>query len=189
MREAGIKAAGRRYLVVEDLFGEPLLSPVSSGLRADPRLESVRGEPGNLDKPRVDPETILELRLVAWPRANEKDLPVFGDPEEQPRIAVFYHHLQAQLDQIRKLPGRFGSADPELVRKRPIRVGDVFAAKVSDRRFRAAEEAESLVPPIWLTEAYDITADAREAIRQLYFDALSPELSQDAEDEIREQFK
>lgn len=182
LKEAGVDVTQRSYLLVEEMLGEPLPARVGA-TSADPRLQAAAHERPS----EVETDAVVSVRVADWPAADSDGLPLFGDPEAEREVSIFYGDLQVQLDQIRKLPGSFGTAAPDAVRRRPIRSGDAFAVKVDQRAFETALASEELQYPDWLLEAYDITADARDAIRQAFYAAVTPELGAQALREIRQQ--
>ena len=103
------------------------------------------------------------LSVYRWPRVDEwgrvrfllDEGPVLvGVPVETLRRFVWRHRL------------------PRRGARRPLRIGDVFAAETSGQPpQRLDDPAEWLRPPV-----YDITADAREAVKAAFFAAVAPTL-------------
>lgn len=69
------------------------------------------------------------------------------------------------------------TAEPESVRRRPLRIGDAFAATTSRGRGRMAaapKPARWLKPPV-----YDVTSDARDAAKAALYGAVAPVMTED----------
>jgi len=124
------------------------------------------------------------LLVARWPRAAEDGLPVFHNPEEDVEVGADRDTLQRYVNAHRA--PRPGPAQDEL-RRRPLALGDVFAARVDDDALERAASV-AVAEPGWLgTPLADVTAEARQAARRVFYEAMTPRLSRAAEREIREE--
>jgi len=102
------------------------------------------------------------LAVSEWPRVDAEGRLRFGLPPVL--LGADRASLQRFLDAHRRT-------------SRPIRIGDVFAA-----RTRPVEEAEARLEPMlqpeeWIEPpVYDITADARDAAKASFYSAVTPTL-------------
>lgn len=66
---------------------------------------------------------------------------------------------------------------PRRLARRPLRIGDVFAAAVDSGVLDAATEDDLVDPAALLgTPVYDISADARDAAKMSFYGAVTPKL-------------
>jgi hypothetical protein len=135
---------------------------------------------------RVD--KVVGLIIAPWPRVSSKGHLEF--PREPPQLeaGVDVDELQAVLDREREPPAqRPGGAAREL-RTRDVTLGDVFAAQVELDALDDPATAPS--PGVWLGPAiYDVTPDAREAARTVFFDAVSDPLPKRVEAKLKRELR
>jgi hypothetical protein len=109
-------------------------------------------------------EGIVGLAVSEWPRKDEKGRLRF---ESDPVL------LGAEREAFERFLDRY--REP-----RPLRIGDVFAA-----RTRPVAEAEPRLEPVLAPEqwieppVHDVTADAREAAKVSFYSAVAPVLEPD----------
>jgi hypothetical protein len=129
------------------------------------------------------------LLVAAWPRARDGGRPVFGDPERDVEVGAGRRELQAHVDRLRRPPPGAAPAVQDELRRRPLALGDVFAVRVDPG---ALEEAASVAvaDPGWLAgPVVDVTAEARVAARQVFYEALTPPLPERAREEIEDELR
>jgi hypothetical protein len=127
------------------------------------------------------------LRVAAWPRADPEGLPVFADPEGEVELGADRDELQRRVDRLRRpQPGSARSAQAAL-RRRRLALGDVFAADIDARALAAAARSEQVASSGWLRGLFDVTADARDAARQIFYQAVTAPLSGPARQEIMQE--
>jgi hypothetical protein len=117
---------------------------------------------------------------------------VFADPADEIEIGALEEQLQARLDRVRHpVPGvRLSAQARAELRRRPVALGDVFAASVDRARLLDTAGTVEVPPPSWLdAPVYDITADAREAARQVFYAAVTAPLRASTRAEIKRQLK
>jgi hypothetical protein len=127
------------------------------------------------------------LLVARWPRAGADELPVFRDPEEDVEVGADRATLQRYVDDQRAPQPDVSPVVQEELRRRPLALGDVFAARVDEG---ALEQAASMAvaDPGWLGgPLFDVTAEARQAARRVFYEAMTPRLPRAAEQEIREE--
>jgi hypothetical protein len=116
------------------------------------------------------------LALSPWPQTDGEGRLRFAD-EEALTFAVERDSFERYLAKHRR---------PRALRRRPLRIGDVFAVKVNEAALRQVagqlEEKTSLQPLLnpedWLrAPVYDITADAREVAKASFYAAVTELLS------------
>ena len=133
-------------------------------------------------------EDLAGVRVARWPGAGADGLPVFADAEEEVALGVELGVLQRRVNRIRRPDPRVRGAARAELRRRPLALGDVFAAPVDAERMSAAGEADAPSEPLWLGEPlFDITVDAREMARQSFYLAVTAPLPESAVREIEEQ--
>jgi hypothetical protein len=126
----------------------------------------------------------IGLLVARWPRAGEDGLPVFADPEEDVEAGADRGALQRYVNAHRA--PQPGPAEDEL-RRRPLALGDVFAARVDAQGLERAASV-AVAEPGWLgAPLVDVTAEARQAARLIFYEAMTPPLSEAAEREIRDE--
>ena len=127
----------------------------------------------------------IGLRVSPWPGTDEAALPVFADPEEDLEIGAALTDLQGRLDRLRRAPrGPERQAAREL-RYRPVSLGDVFAAHVDRRHLLVAASSDEVSDVRWLrAPVYDVTGDARESARRVFYAAVTAPLSRAAHSEL-----
>jgi hypothetical protein len=129
------------------------------------------------------------LLVAAWPRAAEDGLPVFRDPEQDVEVGADRDALQRHVESHRQPQPEVPRAVRDELRRRPLALGDVFAARV-DAGALAQAASEAVADPDWLGEALvDVTAEARVAARQIFYEAMTPRLPEAAEQEILEELR
>ncbi len=110
--------------------------------------------------------SMVGLAVSDWPQTDEKGRLRFPSP---PVL------LGAELEAFERFIDR--NREP-----RPLRIGDVFAARTRSAELRDADEAEPRLEPVldpeqWIEPpVHDITADAREAAKVSFYSAVAPVL-------------
>ena len=116
---------------------------------------------------------VASLVVSSWPVHDSKGRVRFSGSSWG--VGARVDELVALLNKHRIVPpARAGSAAPS---RRPLRIGDAFAARTTRPRGRRAA-----VPPLarWLSPpVYDVSADARDAAKAALFGALAPTMSED----------
>lgn len=115
---------------------------------------------------------VAGLVVSKWPRLDQRGRLRF--PGERWRIGARVEELEALLAERRELPDTTTPSDDVL--RRPLRIGDVFAARTERRRARAGvpELGRWLSPPV-----LDVSRDAREAAKTALFGAVAPVMSEE----------
>jgi hypothetical protein len=130
---------------------------------------------------------VAGLVVSRWPRVDELGRIRF-ELERDARVAVDVATLQELLTQrVPVVPGS-ARATEELLRTRPLLVGDVFAA-----RLVSVPEGEVDTPTDargWFaTPIVDVSVEAREAAQAQYYAAVAGVLTETEIDEIVEEFR
>jgi hypothetical protein len=115
----------------------------------------------------------VDVSISGWPDLDERGRLRFAE-DEPPRT------VRASADALEKYLSRvdFRSADWP----RSIRMGDVFAARVRERRLRSPERkgetsATPPAPSTWMIPpVYDISGQARDKAKEAFYAAVSPTL-------------
>lgn len=110
---------------------------------------------------------VVGLSVTPWPRLDRRGRLRFSSG---PVVAVDQDALERFLARHRR---------PRKLARRPLRIGDAFAAAapgVHDRddEAPAADPAALFEPPV-----HDITADARDAAKTSFYGAVAPKLDPD----------
>jgi hypothetical protein len=129
----------------------------------------------------------LGLLVAAWPRAGDDGLPAFADPEQDVEVGADRAALQRHVDRLRRPQRGMPRATSAALRRRTLALGDVFAARVDPAALEAATR-EAVADPAWITgPLFDVTAEARQAARDVFYEAVTPPLPEAAEQEIKEE--
>jgi hypothetical protein len=129
----------------------------------------------------------LGLLVAAWPRAGADGLPAFADPEQDVEVGADRATLQRHVDRLRRPQRGLPRATSAALRRRTLALGDVFAAHVDAAALEAATRV-AVADPAWITgPLLDVTAEARKAAREVFYEAVTPPLPEAAEQEIKEQ--
>lgn len=116
--------------------------------------------------------SIVGLAVSDWPQTDEKGRVRFASPPVL--LGAEREAFERFLERHRRPPGG-----------RPLRIGDVFAARTRPAELRDADEAEPRLEPVldpeqWIEPpVYDVTADAREAAKVSFYSAVAPVLEPD----------
>jgi hypothetical protein len=116
---------------------------------------------------------VADVSVSPWPRLDARGRLFMGD---DPAVSV--RASRAALDNYLKRAD-FRSAD-DSVGPRPVRMGDVFAARVRHSKLAAAESsavvgAPPLRPSAWIVPPiYDVRARARDKAREAFYAAVTP---------------
>jgi hypothetical protein len=129
-------------------------------------------------------QSLVGVALSSWPQVDEQGRLRF--PAEEPlTFAVDRASLERYLAKRR----------PRSLRKRALRIGDVFAVKVDPAGLRAVadqlEQRTQLEPVLHASEflrrpVYDVTADAREVAKASFYAAVSGRLSPEQAASLRQ---
>ena len=118
------------------------------------------------------------LSVSAWPAADDQGRLRFADHGRGRLVGTSLNELQKWVDDKRvvRATGLTRAAQAAL-KRRPIAIGDVFAAKVAEDVVAAPAETV-LGPPI-----NDITVDAREAAKVAFYGAVTEPLAPEEVDD------
>jgi hypothetical protein len=138
---------------------------------------------------RVD--KVIGVLVAPWPRATQDAHLRFPRTPPQLEVAADLDDLQSFLNRHRRTPAVGNRAQSRELRTRAVALGDVFAARVDREVLAGHDEDEGLLAVAeWLDErVYDVTADAREAARTTFFDAVSPQLPKKVERQMVRQIR
>jgi hypothetical protein len=129
----------------------------------------------------------IGLLVAAWPRAGDDGLPIFGDPEQDVEVGADRAALQRHVDRLRRPQRGMPRATSAALRRRPLALGDVFATRVDPVALDAATR-EAVADLAWITgPLFDVTAEARNAAREVFYEAVTPPLPEAAQQEIKEE--
>jgi hypothetical protein len=115
----------------------------------------------------------VDISISRWPDLDERGRLLFTEDESPRSVRASAAALEKYLSSV-----DFRSAHWP----RPIRMGDVFAARIRMRKLRALErEGETAATPpgpsAWMIPpVYDITAQARDKAKEAFYAAVSPTL-------------
>lgn len=141
--------------------------------------------PSNVDVAKLDyivveerVDQVIGLLIAPWPRATKESHLHFPGTPAQVEVAADLADLQKFLNANRRVPPVRDAARSRALRTRAVALGDVFGAVVDRAALADGEETDTLRPVAnWLRKpVYDVTADAREAARTTFFDAVSDPL-------------
>jgi len=105
----------------------------------------------------------VDVSVSPWPGVDERGRLVF--PEEPAQTA------RAEAEALRRYLAR------DLPERGPLRMGDVFAARVSPSGLKDARE-QLLAPSAWLRRpVHDLRAPARDKAKEAFFAAVTPTLT------------
>lgn len=122
----------------------------------------------------------LGLVVAEWP-AGGPSAPRFHDKGEF-ELAVDRKEMQEHLAD-RQVPGvEVPAAVLEELRRRRVRVGDVFA--IMSAEGIAPDDPDQVQTCEWMGETLDITAEAREAAKAKTYEALTPPLNPELAEEL-----
>jgi hypothetical protein len=122
----------------------------------------------------------LGLVVAEWPDGG-RGAPRFHDKGEF-ELAVDREEMQRHLVDRQMPQAEVPDAVLEELRRREIRVGDVFAIKPVEPL--APEDPDQVQTAEWMGETLDLTAEAREAARAKTYEALTPPLDPEVAEQL-----
>jgi hypothetical protein len=120
-------------------------------------------------------DTAVGLRVSPWPVVDNRGRLRFPRSGRRAEVGVSLGKLHSFIRKHRRVGGRRPGSYPEELRRRPVRIGDVFAVRCKPNTSWPVGDdlapQEWIQPPVW-----DLSADAREQAKTAFYAAVAPTL-------------